>query len=58
MPPREKINEWNKDKSCIVGIPMGWPRGGSLMGGTSSYAGEIQAVVRGFDTARLTDGVD
>ena len=34
-------------------IPLEWDSGGSLGVMTSSYAGEIEAAFRGFDTSRF-----
>ena len=43
----------NKDKRYPGGAPIARASGKSLAVATSSYAGEIQDVFRGFDTARF-----
>ena len=51
--PQRKVNDRNKDKTYLLGAPIAWSIGGSLTVATSSFAGELQAVFRGCDTARF-----
>ena len=43
----------DKDKSYLRGIPIARASGGCLRVSASSYAGRIQAVFRGVDSARF-----
>ena len=42
----------DKDKTYIGASPIDWHIADSLSVSTSSYAGELQAALRGFDTPR------
>ena len=48
-----KINECNKDKACVGGIPIGWYIKKSLPVATSFYAGVIRDAFRVYDKARF-----
>ena len=50
---RRKINEGNKDRTYLGGIPVEWHIGESPMESATSYAGEIQASFYRFDPSRF-----
>ena len=50
---RAKITEQNKNQQFHKGIAISWSSSKSPRVATSSYAGEIQALFYGFDTARF-----
>lgn len=51
--PREIFNAGNKDKTNLGGAPIACSSGSRLWGATSSYAGEVHVLRRGFDAARF-----
>ena len=49
---RSKITETDKNENLHTGIAISWSSSKGPRAATSSYAGEIQALFYGFDTAR------
>ena len=55
---REKFSGGRKEISYIGGILVACTSGERIRISTSIYEWEIQDSFRGFDTSRLTDGID
>ena len=50
---RNKITEQSKSRQFRTGVAISWPSSNSPRAAKSSYAGGIQALFYGFDTARF-----